>query len=286
MLDLPTSYRLLSLLEPGCRLLILGDHALPPISFGVVFHTLVQCGAVPMVELAEVHRQATSTGIPLGAALLRQGIVPEVTEYRGPRKGLQFIPCCQDELFSKMADLWAELSPLGETQILSPLRNAPSGTRELNQLFHCWLIADSAPTFAGFAAGEPVIWTRNDYTLGLMNGSLGTVASVSLRERSLVVQWDDEPRAITNPTDMEHAYAITIHKSQGSQFQRVIIPVFQCRLLDRTMLYTPTRAQEQVILIGDRQAFEAAVMAPPSTSLRRTGLPMALAAAKASVPFG
>ena len=91
----------------------------------------------------------------------------------------------------------------------------------------------------------------------------------------LVVDFVGTEQTITYPEvkAMERAYAITVHKSQGSQFGRVIIPVFENRILDRTLLYTAiTRAKEQVVLIGDRAAFEKAIVEPPAPSLRETGI--------------
>jgi exodeoxyribonuclease V alpha subunit len=273
MLDLATTYRLLRRLEPGCRVLFLGDPGqLPPISFGVVFHTLVATAAVPLVELTEIHRQAAATGIPQAGAAIRAGAVPVFTPFAGPGAGIHFIDAPRAELPAKLEELVATLGGFEEVQILSPVKAGVGGTRETNRLFHGAVTGGLGQE--RFAIGEPVIWTRNDYELGLMNGSLGVVLQTL---DDLVIDWDGEEKVIDNTADMEHAYAITIHKSQGSQFRRVIIPVFPCRILDRTMLYTAvTRAQEQVILVGDRQAFLRAVAAPPSTSVRQTGLQFAL----------
>jgi hypothetical protein len=106
-------------------------------------------------------------------------------------------------------------------------------------------------------------------------GTLGTVAEV--QPDSVRVQWDGHDRTMAYQEDrreaLDLAYAISIHKAQGSQFRRVVIPIFPSRLLDRTLVYTAlTRAQEQVVLVGDWSALEAAVTAPPAPHRRLTGM--------------
>lgn len=279
MLDLPIAYRLFRPLEPGCRLLLIGDPGqLPPISFGLVFHTLVECGALPMVQLTEVHRQAAATGIPQVAALVGQGTVPQLDDYAGRGVGVQFIDCRREEIPDRLPGIVAELGGFDEVQILSAVKNGVAGTRDINYRFHRAHLGGTILDDVGFAAGERVVWIENDYRLELMNGALGKV--LQQQDDGLRIAWDDRERVIEDVTRMEHAYAITIHKSQGSQFPRVIIPVFQCRPLDRTLIYTAvTRAELQVVLIGERAAFRKAVTDPPGSSLRRTGLRFALARA-------
>jgi exodeoxyribonuclease V alpha subunit len=103
-----------------------------------------------------------------------------------------------------------------------------------------------------------------------MNGSLGKVVST---EDNLVVAWDEGEMQIGDTRDMDLAYAITVHKAQGSQFSCVVVPVLESRLLDRTLIYTAiTRAQNQVVLVGDRSAFERAVLEQPNTNRRQTAL--------------
>jgi len=283
MLDLPTTYRLLRRLEPGCRLLLLGDPGqLPPISFGIIFHILVETKAVPMVELTEIHRQAAATGIPQASMTIRGGVVPELKAYTGLGSGIHFIDCPREAIPEKLAELMKNFGGFDDARILTPVKNGVGGTRETNRFFHNLHISDNKPELAGFAEGEPVIWTENDYELELMNGSLGKVVKT---DHSLIVEWDGENKTIDNTKNMDYAYAITIHKSQGSQFKRVIIPVFDCKLLDRAMLYTAiTRAEQQVVLIGDRKTFEKAIKDPPSTTNRKTGFHFALDKAKNLFP--
>jgi len=125
-----------------------------------------------------------------------------------------------------------------------------------------------------------VIWTVNNYDLRLLNGSLGRVKSVS---EGLLVDFDGIEHLLedSEAKEMEHAYAITVHKSQGSQFERVVIPVFESRLLDRALLYTAiTRAEKQAVLIGDRAAFDKALLDVPIPSRRQTGMAIHLSVSR------
>ncbi|WP_287849716.1 AAA family ATPase [Acidiphilium sp.] len=273
MLDLPTLYRILRHLRPAHGLLLVGDPGqLPPIGFGLTFHALAVSDLIPRVELTEVHRQAASTGIPQAAQAIRDGRLPDFSHSCEEGSGVAFLDVTPDEIEATIINLVTQLGGSADVQIISAVKNGPAGTRTLNNAFHGLVVAPS--TSAGFAAGEPVIYTRNDYDLGVRNGSLGTVVSTS--DHSLTVTWDD---GVTNElvgralADLEHAYAITCHKAQGSQFPRVIMPVFASKLLDRALVYTAiTRAQQQVVLVGDRSACMAAIKSPPSSSRRSTAM--------------
>lgn len=272
MIDLPTMYRILRRFEPGCRLVLVGDPAqLPPIGFGLVFHALCKSDRIPRVELTQVHRQAASTGIPQICASIRKGVVPQLTAYKGCCQGVSFIDCDTYSIANTALDVTNDLGGIHECQIVGAVKNGPAGTKTINRLFHSLLSPARLKRFH-FAEGEPVIWTVNDYDLGLMNGTLGIIRKAA---ESLEVEFDGEVKQIPDESvkGIDYAYAITCHKSQGSQFKRVIIPVVESKILDRTLLYTAiTRAQEQVVLIGDRRAFERAITSLPNPDTRETGL--------------
>lgn len=272
MIDLPTMYRLLRRFEPGCRLLMIGDPGQsPPISFGAVFHTLVQHKTVPMVELTEIHKQAATTGIPQTSKSIRNGEVPSFKNYEGKSIGIQFITADREDISAKLIEIIDNLGGFDDARILSPVKNGAGGTKEINVTFHYEFAFNKVPELHGFGEGELVIWTENDYDLDLINSSLGKIIKAS--NTGLVINWDTGVQLIDDLKKMDHAYAITISESQGSQFKRCVIPVFKNKRLDRTMLYTAvTRAEKQVVLIGDPEALEEAITNPPSTSLRETGL--------------
>ncbi len=131
--------------------------------------------------------------------------------------------------------------------------------------------------------GDLVIYTENDYTLGLRNGSLGKILA------ALPVGEPDEPCCVCDfegteyhlntrqVNSLKHSYSITVHKSQGSQFRRIIVPIRESKLLDQTLIYTAvTRGVDQVVLVGDEQAAMKAIKAPASASRRQITLPTLL----------
>lgn len=272
MIDLPTMFRICLRMQPGCKLIMVGDPGqLPPIGFGIVFHAFCNDAKIPKVELTEIHRQAAETGIPQVANNIRLGILPDLPVYKGHGSGVSFLDCPFDNITGTVLDVVDALGGFDKAQILSPLKRGKSGTIAINQLAHEFEVA-GASQYQGYALGEPVIWLNNDYELGLMNGSLGKVTAIN--SDKLNILWNPEGDIeIRDVGDLDYAYCITVHKSQGSEFPHVIVPVFDSRLLDRTLLYTAvTRAKQQVVLVGDRKAFEKAVMSPGNASRRETAM--------------
>ena len=240
-----------------------------------MFHVFCENARIPKIELTEIHRQAAETGIPQIAYDIRSGICPKLNSFEGLGSGVSFIDCEFDNITGTIMDVVDSLGGFEEAQILSSLKRGKSGTETINRLAHEFETAGKQQCM-GFAPGEPVIWLQNDYDIGLMNGSMGVVNDVvdDVVDESLKIHWNPEGNIdIYDVTDLDHAYSITVHKAQGSQFSRVIVPVFHSKLLDRALLYTAiTRAQYQVVLIGDRNAFNTAVVEQPNTSLRQTAM--------------
>lgn len=283
MVDLPTFYRLLRRMPEGCRLLLVGDDAqLPPIGFGLVFHELVGVPEIPKVTLVRVHRQAAATGIPLVAAAVRSGTLPVMDkELAGPGFGVAFLDGSSDGQ-ATLDDVVDAVATCGgwrdDLRILCPTKGGPVGTEAVNARFHDLLTrGHDRMQGRGFAVGEPVMFLRNDYRLDLRNGSLGTVTGFD--GENLEVDFDGRRHELSgrNLDDTALAYAVTVHKAQGSAFRRVVMPVTPTRLLDRSLVYTAiTRAREQAVLVGDRRAFARAVQAATSANRRFTGLKAAM----------
>lgn len=265
MLDLPSFYRVLKYLPDGVRLLLVGDPAqLPPIAFGLVFHKLVESSRVPKAHLTVVHRQAASSGIPAAAAAVRAHELPAFVPYAGLHNGVSFVECVADDVMTQLRRI-AEHWHSEDFQVLSAVNSGKAGVHHINQSFH----SDACDVDIGlppFVAGEPVIHRVNDYERGLMNGSLGRVVDVA--DDGLLSLDFEGDRHSFEPNEareqVELAYAISVHKSQGSQFKRVVVVVGKSRILDHALIYTAlTRGVEQVVFVGDRGAFESAVRSEP-----------------------
>ena len=278
MLDTPVMYSIVRALPAHARLLLVGDpYQLPPIGFGLVFHVLAASPHIPKVELVEVHRQAQSSGIPQIAREIRHGIVPSLPAFAGLSAGVSFIEADDGDVMDYILGVLTAWRGCEDTQVLGVTKRGASGTRNINATLHAMASA-AKPKLEGwaFAEGDPIIYLMNDYQKELWNGSLGRIESIlsSNGRRSLMCCLDGARREIPEADfhRIDLAYAITVHKAQGSQFKRVIVPIVKTRLLDRTLIYTAlTRGVEQVVFVGDRGAFNAAVTAPPHAHERQVG---------------
>jgi exodeoxyribonuclease V alpha subunit len=275
MLDLPLMYRIFRACPPGLRFALVGDpYQLPPIGFGLVFHLLAGCRSIPQIELIQIHRQAHGTGIPIIANAIRQGIVPHIPHFEGKKPGLSFLAADAGHIVDSILDLSKKLGGVDNVQILAPTKRSVAGVEAINAAFH-EVVSPGKMRVGGqpFAENDPVICLVNDYQRGLQNGSLGRVVTRSAG--GLIGDFQGSRHSFGAPElqNLALAYAITVHKSQGSQFRRVIVPITRSRILDRTLVYTAiTRAVEQVVLVGSRRTLELAITSPPFAHLRQTGL--------------
>lgn len=304
MCDIITMFRLCEMLPPHVRMVLVGDpNQLMPVGPGLVLHALAKAPGIPAVELLVVKRYGGL--IAEAAHAVRSGVFPALpTDECSP---IAFIPCAsagarRDGQVSEIAEtvfrLYAQAP--GDTQILSARRNGTGGVVELNALCQQQMAGEAPPLMVwsedhqsmartGFRLGDLLLCTRNLWEYGLQNGSLGQLVQIEDPPRLLTkdsgeplghaiawVMWDDgERRPIFEPMldDLELGYAITVHKAQGSQWPRVIVPITGSRMLDRTLIYTAiTRAQTQVILVGDGEALRRAVEGLPRSHERHVAL--------------
>lgn len=278
MLDLPTMYRLIRHLPYGARLLFVGDpYQLPPIGFGLVFHKLAESSTIPRIELTQVHRQAESTGIPAVALAVRHGIVPQLGKFNGLEFGASFIDCASEKIVDRLFEVSKSWGHKTDIQILGVTKSGEAGVRAINEHFHSAMSAGKRrlPSWQ-FAVGDPIIYLENDYERLLFNGTLGYITDVIINGSELSITCEfDSGTHILKESEFDKialAYGITVHKAQGSQFQRIIVPIVPSRLLDRTLVYTAlTRGIEQIVFIGDREAFDRAVQEPPKSQERMVG---------------
>lgn len=273
MVDLPSMYRLVRKLPSRCHMVLVGDpYQLPPIGAGLVLHCLVGLAGVPVSELTLNRRNAAHSAIPVVARAIRDGVWPDGLLF-DPAAEVAAIPCGKDRILDTVLALYGTAPQ--DTQILGVTRRDPyAGLWRINR--ECAaraargkpLLSYGEPT--GFREGEILLYTRNDWSRDLQNGLLGKLVEAFDQPRTVTVpdgtgkqeveaigwvEWEGH-RVPLLPGDIEHleyGYAISVHRSQGSQFKRVIVPIGQnLGFLDRTLIYTAlTRAREQIILVGD-----------------------------------
>lgn len=304
MIDVIQMYRLLRHLPTGVRLILVGDPSqLPPIGPGLVLHALAGLPSIPQTELKVVKRQSSASGIPQVAAAIRNHQIPTWTQYFDKAGfGVCFIPSSLLDLDRTVERVYKELGGNGDdysVEILCTTNAAQGGVVHLNTALHnryrqsaqpvsCYsaefgVVGAATLARVSLKVGDLVMYTENDYELGLRNGSLGKIIE------ALKVDSSDDPCCICDFEGIEyelntrqvnaltHAYGITVHKSQGSQFTRVIVPIRESRILDQTLVYTAvSRGVEQVVLVGDEKAALKAIQSPASASTRHVLLPQML----------
>ncbi|MDT5270389.1 MAG: exodeoxyribonuclease alpha subunit [Acidobacteriota bacterium] len=286
MIDLMLVYRLMRALPMGVRLLLVGDpYQLPPIGPGLIFHIMAASSKVQVKELIQVHRQAESTGIPQIAGLIRDGVAPHLPTFGGTRPGVSFLECRPNSIINLLVDIVSDLGGFRDVQILGVTKRGVAGVMDINRTFYQKLATPNSELKEwGLAEGSLILYTVNDYDRELYNGSLGQIEEVlptAIRNEEqdgepikAVCNFDGRKLGMTEAelVNIDLAYAITTHKAQGSQFKRVVIPITKSRLLDRTLIYTAlTRGMEQVVFVGEKQAFDEAVISHPSVANRTVG---------------
>ena len=291
MLDLLLANKLLKAVPPGAHILLVGDvDQLPSVGAGEVLRDLLAAEPIPRVRLAQIFRQAQQSGVVTNAHLINSGRQP-VTE------GLpDFFLFAQDDTEAVAAltvDVVANrlprkfgLDPRRDVQVLAPMHRGPAGAGSLNTLLQ-EALTPSKPSlperrFGGrvFRVGDKVTQIRNNYdkgVAGVFNGTVGVVTGMSFEEQTLTVRTDEDEDIdyeFGELDELVHAYAITIHRSQGSEYPCVVIPITTSAwmMLQRNLLYTAvTRAKKLVVLVGSRRAIQQAVRTP-STGRRYTAL--------------
>ena len=276
MMDLALTEALLEALPPGARLILVGDaDQLPSVGAGQVLRDLIDCGEVPVVSLHQVYRQAQGSGIVRNAHRILQGRPPVSAEREGDpemRPDFFCVPRREPEpTLAALLEVVKKRLPdkgfdsLRDIQILTPMRRGPLGTRALNQTLQNELNPGGATLKRGgrqYRVGDRVIQVRNDYDNDIFNGDVGRVTKVD--PVSAIVDFDGREVALVGEQldHLELAYAISIHKSQGSEYRAVVVVLANAHfvMLRRSLLYTGvTRAKEFCCIVGSPWAVEKAV---------------------------
>ena len=283
MLDVRLAADLLAALATGTRLVLVGDiDQLPSVGPGTVLRDVIESGVVPTVRLTEIFRQASESLIVVNAHRIHDGELPELglapgdpgadkrdfffLEEDDPNKAAAVI---RDLVVTRLPRRYGLSTH--DIQILSPMHRGELGAGNLNQLMQQALTEGAAGVVRGgraFRVGDKVMQVRNDYEREVFNGDMGRVGAVEAATDgggdTLVVLFDDrEVRYTAEDLDeLQLAYAATVHKSQGSEYPAVVIPVHTQHfvMLQRNLLYTAvTRARRLVVLVGTRKALSLAV---------------------------
>ncbi len=275
MLDCQLTWALLEAVPDTAEVILVGDvDQLPSVGPGRVLADLIKSGRLPVVELTRVFRQAAESSIVRNAHRIRQGELPELTQQD---RGSDFFFINRkepDEIVRTLEHLVTEripgsfgFDPRAQIQILTPMRRGLLGTENLNRMLQELLNPGGAPIEeAGgrLRTGDRVMQIRNNYDLEVFNGDIGRIAGSNKASGSVQVDFDQH-RVDYEPTALDQltlAYACSVHKSQGSEYPCVILPVHTQHyiLLQRNLLYTAvTRGQRLVVLVGDPRALAVAV---------------------------
>ena len=279
MVDVILANKLLKAVAPGAHLLLVGDvDQLPSVGAGEVLRDLLAAGSLPVVRLTKIFRQAQQSGIVVNAHRINAGQLPALAGF-----GDFFWFGCEDteQAAGLVTDIVARriparfgLDPRRDVQVLCPMHRGPAGAGNLNLLLQEALTpyAEGQPErrYGGrvFRIGDKVTQLRNNYdkgAAGVFNGTVGVVTGMSLEDHMLTVRTDEDESVdygFDELDELAHAYAVTIHRSQGSEYPAVVIPLTTSSwmMLQRNLLYTGvTRAKKLVVLAGSRRALAAAV---------------------------
>ncbi|MCX6645145.1 MAG: AAA family ATPase, partial [bacterium] len=275
MLDVPLMYYLLRALPSDARLILVGDvDQLPSVGPGTVLKDIIDSGVVPVVELTEIFRQAADSLIVKNAHRINHGLGPQF-DPEGGKKDFRWQSEDNKEIIGDLVirtiqeKLSKEFDPLNDIQVLTPMHAGSVGARELNRRLQATCNPPSPSKMelkVGdrlLRVGDRVMQTKNNYELEVFNGDIGRISHIDMREFRVIIDYDRPVQYRKSDLDqVVLAYAITVHKSQGSEYPCVVFPITTAHwiMLQRNLLYTGiTRAKKFCILIGQRSALWRAI---------------------------
>jgi len=269
---------LLDAVSTKSRLILVGDRfQLPSVGPGNVLSDLIDAGVIPVFELTEIFRQAAESPIVLNAHRVRAGQLPVMEPKTDPDELQEFYIIEQasaesaarqivEMVASRIPDTFG-YDPIRDIQVLTPMHKGIVGTIALNQALQQALNPQSPGIEAfgtTFRIRDKVMHLRNNHQKEVYNGDIGIVEDFDKRHQKILVRYDDRPVPYEKEEiqELTPAYAITVHKSQGSEYPAVILPLMSIHypMLQRNLLYTAlTRGKRLVVLIGTQQAIRTAV---------------------------
>lgn len=274
MIDTFLMYSLLKAIPNKARVVLVGDiNQLPSVGPGNVLKDIITSKAVTVTTLNEIFRQAAGSCIIRGAHMINKGTMPDCSNH--PDSDFFFIEALEPEAVLKgILGLVCQrlpkkygYHPMTDIQVLAPMKKGMIGTENLNCVLQETLNPKESPLFRGgnrFYVGDKVMQLRNDYKREVYNGDIGFITEIAMAEQQVTVRID-EREVIYDYADLDEltlAYAVSIHKYQGSECPCVVIPVHtsHIKLLHRNLLYTGvTRGKKLVVLVGMKKALAKAV---------------------------
>jgi exodeoxyribonuclease V alpha subunit len=275
MMDVQLMSKLLQALPARAHLILVGDvDQLPSVGPGAVLGDIIRSGAVPVVRLTEIFRQASSSRIIVNAHRINSGQMPDAEKdsdfFFIEREEAESVPATILELVAERIPRKWKLDPRRDIQVLCPMNRGSLGTVQMNRILQDSLNpkrnGDPVVEKFGweFRVRDKVIQTRNNYDKEVFNGDIGEVLKIDDFEREVVIGFDgrDVVYDFNELDEVSLAYAITIHKSQGSEFPVIVMPLAMQHylLLQRNLVYTGiTRGRRLVVLVGQKKALQTAV---------------------------
>ena len=276
MMDTLLFYHLLKAVPLGATLVLVGDvYQLPSVGPGNVLSDIISSGVLPVVELTEIFRQSAESEIICNAHLINHGEIPCLESSKERLSDFYFIHQNDPE---KAADLMVDLvknhiprrfglDPVDDIQVLTPMHKGAVGAGQMNTRLQEALNPNGLEVRRGdraFRLHDKVMQVRNNYEKDVFNGDMGRIVFLDSKERTLSVSFDERvvPYDFEELDELAPAYAISIHKSQGSEYPAVVIPIMMQHyvLLQRNLVYTGvTRGKKLVVLVGESRALHMAV---------------------------
>ncbi len=278
MIDTPLMYHLLKAVPPMAAFILVGDvNQLPSVGAGNVLNDIIASAAVPVVTLDKIFRQAKTSQIVVNAHKINQGRVPSVSANQAtdPQNDFYFI---EQEDPEKVLEIILELSknripqrfgfdPVDEIQVLTPMHRGVVGAGNLNHQLQAVLNPGEGGITRGdrtYRVNDKVMQIRNNYDKDVFNGDIGRITAIAWESREVLISIDGR-EVVYDFSDLDEivpAYAVSVHKSQGSEYPAVIIPIVTQHyiLLQRNLIYTAvTRGKELVVIVGSRKAMTIGV---------------------------
>jgi exodeoxyribonuclease V alpha subunit len=280
MIDMMLFYQLIQAVRPGSSLVLVGDaDQLPSVGPGLVLNQLIESGVVPVVKLESVFRQAETSTIVRNAHLINQGHMPQLTVPDGKNRSDSYFVHAEDpdralallqNIVQKSLPSSFGYDSINDIQVLTPMNRGKLGATNLNQVLQAVLNPPSEEKNEIehlnriFRCGDKIIQLKNNYDLEVFNGDVGKIVEIDPEEQEAVVEFP-QGRVVFQASDLIDtalAYAVTVHKSQGSEYPAVVLVAStqHYMMLQRNLFYTGlTRARRTVVFLGSRKAIAMAV---------------------------